>query len=226
MKLENRVILYGELVTEIEFRSKTEAGSDLYEFSISTQNKSIKGGRIRVTGVSRLSVIVECKDDAEFQEKLGSFEIGDNIKIEGMLVQDKVGRLGTLSTYAKKVSKYEIQAGDINYARINGYIVRDLSHSKFDNGSERVSILIEQKFADNSGFKAYISSWNNLAQKILSMGLKTGDPIRIVGNLISRKYLDKRSGKEADLSEILARRVEKVVEVEKEPETSNPSNNK
>ena len=205
----NKVTVFGKLITEVEFRSGGPDNSDLYEFTILTKDKSVRGGRIRITGSSKLSVVVDkshVKINADF-DCLGKESV---VKIEGQLIQDKVGGLGTVSIYAHEIEFYDIQESDVNYAQFEGQLRKEVMSKEINENTVRANLLLIQNLDENSSITIYTSMWNNLAKKVINMGLKVGDTVRIIGNPISRKYFDVKSNQNVELSEILCKRVDLV----------------
>lgn len=209
--MRNSVTLYGKVVSAVEFRSQTNEQTELYECLVEVQNKSIHGGTIRNLGKSLICVVYNYDknhksntDDIWMSLKSGQF-----VKISGIVVQDRIQKLGTSSILAMDIevlNHLEDTQGNASVI-ITGCVYKNAPVlRKFENNSEKLAFLIEQSFNGES-MKSYIVSWNNLANYIKGLQLNPGDEVEVIGNLVSRIYRDKNSGSDVNLCEILAKRI-------------------
>lgn len=209
--MKNSALLYGKVVSPVEFRSQVNDGSELYECLVEVQNKSVHSGTIKTLGRSLISVIycIEPEKKSQIDNEWLRLKIGQFIKVEGSIVQDRVKKFGTSSVF---VQSYEIldtleeTQGNVSVV-ITGTVFKNPPLlRKFENKSEKLTFLIDQTI-EGASMKVYIVSWNNLANYINNLDLKVGDEVEIVGNLISREYEDKDSKEKLNLCELLAKRL-------------------
>lgn len=209
--MKNSITLYGKVVSAVEFRSQTKEKTELYECLVEVQNKSIHGGTIRNFGKSLICVIYNYDKtrESDMDKTWMSLSRGKLVKISGLVVQDRIQKLGTSSVLATQVEvldHLEDTQGNASVV-ITGKIYKESPQMKsFPNGSEKLAFLIEQSF-DSESMKSYIVSWNNLANYIKDLNLNAGDEVEVVGNLVSRNYHDKSSNMDVNLCEILAKRL-------------------
>lgn len=209
--MKNSVTLYGKIVSAVEFRSQTKENTELYECLVEVQNKSIHGGTIRNFGKSLICVIYnhDKNRNSELDKLWMTLTNGQYIKVSGIVVQDRIQKLGTssvLATNFEVLDHLEETQGNASVT-ITGKVYKEVPQMKLlQNKSEKLAFLIEQDF-DGESMKSYIVSWNNLANYIKSLDLKVGDEVEVIGNLVSRDYHDKLSGTNVNLCEILAKRL-------------------
>ena len=207
MAKNNSITLYGKVTTEPTYRSTDKNGSDLYTFLITTENKTIKSGTVKVVGESVLCCVYEKKN--EFNVKNG-----DLVKITGTVLQDHIDNYSSLCAFVEDIDFVkDIKLEDINTLQVTGTIYKNPPLLReLKNGSERVTFLIENKISpeDKFSMKLYTLAWNNLAHKIQELNFEVGDTVAVEGTLISHKVTDPNTGNSYNLGEILARRVERA----------------
>lgn len=206
----NTVTLYGEVISPVEFRSQ-DKNYIFEECLVKVQNKSMHAGAIRNLGDSTICLIYRKSVDAEPSEsgmRWRTLKVGQKLKVAGHVIQDRIDKLGTSSvlvTTLEYVDEFTETQGNARVVLVGSIFKEPVMH-KFENSSEKLTFLLEQKSGATS-MKTYIAAWNNLANYINDLKLVPGTIVLITGNLVSRKYLDKKTGREINLCEVLAKKL-------------------
>lgn len=218
--IENEVRLFGKIVSVPEFRSETKDGDELHQCLVEVPVKSIHNGMIKEIGKSYITLIYKISNSrtAILDSFWLSLKSGEFIEVEGQLVQDRIGRLGTSSVFVRTftiLGELEESQGNA-ITTITGEVYKNApSIKQFPNKAEKLTFLLNQTDGESS-MKTYVVAWNNLAHKIQEFDLIPGDQVEVLGNLVSRKYYDRSTEQDVNVCELLARRVNFIERIDRE----------